>query len=1143
MANEFIPLIVANSTKYPFLLSSYRNMHHNDVFFLEEESIFNRDQCSFFMLSGIEDNLISYRFIQEDNQHKVYIDCSCFACRPNFVCESLKCSLVKMSDEIDGAELIEKYKDAEFFINTMNNSNREDQLRELLNALEDSNSKNNIEPLIAYGFTDKTNEQSSNGLDWKVVKKIYLNNLKNSTVNAVKTREEMIYVLHYLKENYYGRGYTAPWLMLSLHQLKKTKDKNKFVSIDEKIKFSDLKGVKFKLNEVVKFESNLDKFVSERFRDSLLDRKASDAREAVGSSFSEIYIYPQYHDIIEEVAKNGKLYLSRSREPQLDKLEWTEGENQLDSQVLNLDYNEKLNQFVFQESVKTNEVIEPDHINIIKIPGFLINKNIISKIPTNDNLLLKQISNVKNNVAVKLDELNFFISFLNEQNLYPLLKFNNINFKEICNVEPAIECKVELASDSCSIVPVFKYEDHGFLFGDLCLQHIDIERRINFIRNHSLENKILSELASSIEFSRWGETLNIIDGHDLIKKLDNQKVPMTYKNKKINIAKDFGFTASSGIDWVDIKGEINFGDLGVFDIIKLKAALNKGPYIEFKNGEIGLLPNIFAKKYKNILDLSKDNKNGVLRINKLHSAFLDSDSLDELNITPDVTFEKFLQSFEVLNKSKNKTSKSKLESFNGDLRKYQLEGLNWLENLYKTEHNGILADDMGLGKTVQVIAHLSSLMDQSLKKKKSFVTLIIVPKSLLFNWKNEFNKFNPKTVVEIIQSTADLEKLKDVKIKTKVFVVTYHFLRSKLDAFIPLEFNFIVLDEAQNIKNENSQITQAVLQLKGERKLALTGTPIENSLLDLASIFEFLYPGSMTAALKAKLDARGPKKKAEDSIEGNQFLQVFATFVRPMILRRTKKQVLTDLPPKIEKNVYLEFSEIELKQYETLKKAIQYSLVVDSENKNNSFKIIEGILRLRQICLDSTLLTKIESDKRLNIVGKQKTRSSKINSLIELLQDVIAEGSKAIVFSQFSSFLEIVRSELSIEGLKTAYIDGQTKDREGQVNKFKLEKDCQVMLSTLKTGGVGLNLTEAEYVFIMDPWWNPAAENQAIDRAHRIGQSKSVMVYKLIMKDSIEEKVVELQNLKKNVANSVLELGDEGLMKTLNKEEISSLFE
>jgi SNF2 family DNA or RNA helicase len=296
----------------------------------------------------------------------------------------------------------------------------------------------------------------------------------------------------------------------------------------------------------------------------------------------------------------------------------------------------------------------------------------------------------------------------------------------------------------------------------------------------------------------------------------------------------------------------------------------------------------------------------------------------------------------------------------------------------------------------------------------------------------------------------------------------------------------------------------------------------------------------MTAALKSKLEAKGPKKKTGD--DDNQFLQVFSTFVRPMILRRTKKQVLTDLPPKIEKNVYLEFSEAELKQYETLKKAIQYSLVVEAENKNNSFKIIEGILRLRQMCLDSSLLTKNDSTNKLRLVGKPESRSSKLSSLIELLQDVISEGSKAIIFSQFSSFLEIIKTELTLEGMKTAYIDGQTKDREAQVNKFKLEKDCQVMLSTLKTGGVGLNLTEAEYVFIMDPWWNPAAENQAIDRAHRIGQSKSVMVYKLIMKDSIEEKVIELQNLKKNVANSVLELGEEGLLKTLSKDEIGSLF-
>jgi SNF2 family DNA or RNA helicase len=416
---------------------------------------------------------------------------------------------------------------------------------------------------------------------------------------------------------------------------------------------------------------------------------------------------------------------------------------------------------------------------------------------------------------------------------------------------------------------------------------------------------------------------------------------------------------------------------------------------------------------------------------------------------------------------------------------------------------------MGLGKTVQMLAVLQDRVNEmkSLKKSERRPSLIVVPKSLLFNWRQECAKFTPKLRV-LDYAGLDRADLRPDFDKYDVILTTYGTLRRDVLVLKDTPFDYVVLDEAQTIKNSGSQVAKASRLLSARHRLALSGTPIENHLGDLWSIFEFLNPGMLGRSTAFRTHAADSEKP-----ESREFL---ARGLRPFILRRTKQQVAADLPDKIEQTLYCQMSDEQARLYAELRDHYRQSLLglIKTQGLAKSkMHVLEALLRLRQAACHPGLLDK----------GKTEESSAKLDLLLPHLEELIDEKHKTLVFSQFTSMLAIVRHHLDQRGITYEYLDGQTRDRRGCVERFQNDENCPLFLISLKAGGLGLNLTAADYVFLLDPWWNPAVEAQAIDRAHRVGQTKQVFAYRLICRNTVEEKIAELQTKKRDLADAILQ--------------------
>lgn len=928
-----------------------------------------------------------------------------------------------------------------------------------------------------------------------------------------KLKPELFYVFESM---YHG-------FKLSLYELKK----------NQPLSITNLKSYKFKINDSSEYTSSHDQALINYTKLALLDRPATEARYYIGNHIDSI---PS--DLVDEnfssmLLKTDRVYYLNNNE-KLSKIERFLRQKEAEFEIVFKENSHNKNYSI--EVIKKLIVNKDDKSTIYGNIYFNdCNAYFLDAAPVFD-YLTDAID--YQSITVPFDEVNDFISFFSED--YPDLsfKFDDENIRSNVGELAGIEIAVKLNEDTCELGLFLRYNDGSLhsLLGPSCIFKPD--KNEVFYRNKEIEINLKDELEKKIEFSSWDKALDIENGYEIIKKLDYQNVPMSYQSKKLKVAKDFEFKISSGIDWIDLSGGVKFDDLSFIDVIQLKSALKKGNTIDLKSGEVGLLPKVFKRKYRDILDLASTNskEKKTLKLNSLHAGLFSSETLRELNILPDESFGKKINAIESVHFAKKIKTKVELTDFNGVLRDYQKEGVNWLFKLNESSLNGILADDMGLGKTIQVIAMLGEVSKQKITQNSS---LIVVPKSLLHNWYKEILKFSKSLKPVIVDNENQLQDL-DTRDPQKIYLITYHYLRSKNNYFENRLFNYLIVDEAQNIKNDKTLIFNTIVTIMAKSKLALTGTPIENTIIDLANIFEFLYPGSMSDGLRSKLINSNQAKFKNENGKDKGLMHLFSEFISPLVLRRTKKSVLKDLPEKIEKNMYLDFNETELKKYNLLKKSIQ-AAVLDDENssselkkRNHYLKIIEGITRLRQGALDFRLLPGEKKNTTLNV-------STKITQLVDDLKTVTKEGSRALVFSQFSSFLDLVADELESENLKYSHIDGSTKNRDKEINKFK-SNDTSVFLSTLKTGGVGLNLTEAEYVFILDPWWNPAVEAQAIDRAHRIGQKNTVIVIRYIMKDSIEEKVLELQKIKKSLSDEILQLGEEGIFRKLSQRELGDLF-
>jgi hypothetical protein len=460
-----------------------------------------------------------------------------------------------------------------------------------------------------------------------------------------------------------------------------------------------------------------------------------------------------------------------------------------------------------------------------------------------------------------------------------------------------------------------------------------------------------------------------------------------------------------------------------------------------------------------------------------------------------------------------------------ELRPYQKHGFNWLWFLYTYGLNGILADDMGLGKTLQTLVTLKKAKDQD----GQMPSLIVCPTSVVFNWQKETEKFTPDLSVMNLTGSDRLRQLKTIP-KTDIIITSYALLRRDYKILRQLPFRYIILDESQNIKNIETQTAQASKELNAQHRLALSGTPVENRLTELWSAFDFLMPGLLMDLEEFKYQYVTPIEE-----RGNQDAERrLKKQISPFILRRLKRDVAKDLPDKVENIKYCEL----LPEQQTLymdileKTREEMNSKMTAQGGVNQSMMLSALLRLRQVCCHPDLLK--------SSFAHEGVGSGKFLELQEMLLDIIDEGHRVLLFSQFVEMLDIVKQWLESRGIRHEYLTGQTQDRQARVERFNQDSSIPVFLISLKAGGTGLNLTGADYVIHYDPWWNPAAEEQATDRAHRIGQTKTVFVYRFIARGTVEEKIMRLKEKKQNLVDSVISV-DRDLAKKISFEDLKDI--
>ncbi len=587
--------------------------------------------------------------------------------------------------------------------------------------------------------------------------------------------------------------------------------------------------------------------------------------------------------------------------------------------------------------------------------------------------------------------------------------------------------------------------------------------------------------------------------------------------KQVRQPSTLKFSVKSDIDWFELNANVDFGGSHV-NLPELLGALSRGDQtIRLDDGSLGILPEEWLKQYGILAGLGVA-EGGAIRFSTSQLGLIDALLSTQEFVEVD---DRYIEIRERLASFNGVVEAREPEGFKGELRAYQRAGLGWMKFLQEFNFGGCLADDMGLGKTIQMLA---LLQERKLTSQPHRPSMIVVPKSLIFNWVNELKRFTPN--LNFLEYTGpERVLLKDQLATTDVIFTTYGTMRRDIDELKNLELDYAVLDEAQTIKNASSQAAKSSRLLRARHRLALSGTPIENHLGDLWSIFEFLNPGMLGRSSVFKMHASDGRDE--------ESRKMISHGVRPFVLRRTKGQVAQDLPDKFEETIYCEMGRRQRELYLELRDYYRQSLlgmVREQGMGKSKMHVLEALLRLRQAACHPALLDR----------GSVDEPFAKLDVLCPQLEELIQEGHKSLVFSQFTSMLAIVKKHLDDRGIRYAYLDGQTRRRKEVVEEFQNDPEVKVFLISLKAGGLGLNLTAAEYVFLLDPWWNPAVEAQAIDRAHRVGQTRSVFAYRLICRDSVEEKILELQKKKRELADAILE-ADGSPLQDLTAEDLELL--
>lgn len=731
--------------------------------------------------------------------------------------------------------------------------------------------------------------------------------------------------------------------------------------------------------------------------------------------------------------------------------------------------------------------------------------------------------------------------------IIPLSKDYNVNFtnirqEEIFDMEPQSRVNLREKGDYLVFEPVFIYHNHRISDEQndqiilpqqdkLLIIHRNLQAETNFfqkIKNlHSgfavVNKKQLALKGSDVLKNNWFFLF--------IDSMKEMNIPVygfeSLKKYRFNTAKPTTvINLSTHTDWFDAKVDIDFNGqkISVADI--KKALNNKQQFVQLQDGTLGVLPEEWLKKYSLLFQVGETTDNS-LKLNKYHFTVIDE--LYAQRDEKELVFQ-LEEKYEKIRKEHVIYELPVPEHLTSVLRPYQSAGFHWLNYLDTVKWGGILADDMGLGKTIQTLAYLYHLKQQKEKDGIKFSALVVCPTSLLYNWENEIRKFTPGMTYFIHHGAGrDIHKIASGT--ADIIITTYGTLRSDIKYFVDNRFHYVVLDESQAIKNPVSKIAKAVNLLQADNRLCLSGTPLQNNTFDIYAQMNFLNPGLLGTVEWFKQQFAIPIDKFGEKAQKEQLRKLLF----PFILRRTKEQVAKDLPAKTEQVLFCEMGKHQRAIYDAYRNDVRDKLLgmIDQQGLHRSqLSILQGLMRLRQIC-DSPAIIKDEQYPNYSI---------KIKELSKELEENLS-NHKALIFSQFLGMLGLIREKLNELGIKYQYFDGSTpvKDREAAIKSFQNDEECRVFLISLKAGGVGLNLTAADYVYIVDPWWNPAIEQQAIDRTHRIGQTKNIFAYRMICKDTVEDKILTLQERKKALANELI-AEDSSFVKSLTKEDIEYLF-
>jgi len=756
-------------------------------------------------------------------------------------------------------------------------------------------------------------------------------------------------------------------------------------------------------------------------------------------------------------------------------------------------------------------------------------KNTIYILNNQNKDLLKEILN--NEISELIFDKNNKESFKNS--ILPIVKDNITIDEKITdiklthNITPKIYFDLYKDTIICNL---------KFLYDDVEIDYFDKDTTV--IRDNNKEMMVINYL-KEYNFQTSDNTIYLSDIdligtfiEDDLKEISEKYDVYTSENlKKVKIIKKTNVSSTFKIGQDNILSySFDLGDIKENEIVNiLEQIKNKKKYYRLKSGDLVDLEDknlLELESLTNDLNISKtDLKKGNGVIPKYRAIYLDSLKNDKYHIIKtDNMFDNLISKFNAYKDCDIHLSKKDKEL----LRGYQVEGVKWLYNVDASGFGGILADEMGLGKSIQTIYYIKEL----LKENKDYKFLIVAPTSLAYNWEAEFLKFGKELKYKVfVGLKKERLKLFDELDKYNIIITTYGLLREDYDNYKEMKFKTLIIDEAQTIKNVHAGISKTVKSINADTKFALTGTPIENSLLELWSIFDFIMPGFL-----ANLEVFDKKYKIKEiDDDANQKLSSLNKLVSPFIMRRRKKDVMKDLPEKIENNIYIDLDTEQKKLYlaelEKVKEAIDKAML-DGGMSKVRFMMLSLLTKLRQLCIDPKI-----------IYPDYKGKSGKLEEFVKVVQESILNGHKILIFTSFKSALEIARDLLKKEGITSFTIDGSvtSKKRMEMVDKFNND-NTNVFFIMLKAGGTGLNLTGADVVMHLDLWWNPQVENQATDRAHRIGQENTVQVIRFISKGTIEEKILALQSKKKLLSDKILDSNNnQNIFSKLTEKDIKEL--